>query len=208
MRYILFYILLLFPFSGKAWESDDVPAGRIVRWGIKPSFNLNIPGGWTSKDVTISYGGGIGAVCNISWPSNWYFEPGVSLDVDGMKLNTGDEIGGEMRLTRCSVSTSLTGGYLFEIADRLNIAPLVGAELSYFFSNHASDVPDGLSVDMDDVWKPVNLSFGVGFDIVNDNVSVGIMGYFGLIDMKKRNCPVSSSDLFSNRVKVSVKYYF
>lgn len=208
MRYILFYILLLFPFSGKAWEIDDVPPGRIVRWGIKPSFNINIPGDWTSKDVTISYGGGIGAVCNISWPSKWYFEPGVSLDVDGMTLNTGDETGAEMSLTRCSVSTSLTGGYLFEIADRLNIAPLAGAELSYFFSNHASDVPDGLTGDMDNVWKPVNLSCGVGFDIISDNVSVGIMGYFGLIDMKKRNCPVSSSDLFANRVKVSVKYYF
>ena len=34
------------------------------------------------------------------------------------------------------------------------------------------------------------------------------MGYFGLIDMKKRNCPVCSSELFANRVKVSVKYYF
>lgn len=208
MRYILFYILLLLPFAGKAWESDDIQTGRMVRWGVKPSFNINIPGGWTSKDVTISYGGGIGGVCNISWPSNWYFEPGVSFDVDGMKLKTGDEVGSEMSLTRCSLSTSLTGGYLFEIDDLLNIAPLAGVEFSYFFSNHASNVPDGLANDMDDVWKPVNLSCGVGFDIVRDNISIGVMGYFGLIDMKKRNCPVSSSELFANRVKVSVKYYF
>ncbi|MDE5672498.1 MAG: hypothetical protein K2I02_03990 [Duncaniella sp.] len=69
-------------------------------------------------------------------------------------------------------------------------------------------MPDGLADDMDDVWKPVNLSCGVGFDIVRDNISIGVMGCFGLIDMKKRNCPVSSSELFANRVKVSVKYYF
>lgn len=205
MRYILFYILLLFPFVGKAWERG---VGGVVRWGVKPSFNINIPGGWTSNDVTISYGGGLGGVCNISWLTNWYLEPGISFDVNDLKLNTSDEIGGEISLTRCSVSASLTGGYLLEITDLLNISPLVGVEFSYFFSNHTSDVPDNPADDMDGVFKPVNFSCGVGCDIVRDNISVSIMGYFGLIDMKKRKSPVSYSELFDNRVKVSVKYYF
>lgn len=204
MRYVLLCILLLFPFVGKARERT---VGEVVRWGVKPSFNINIPGGWTSKDVTISYGCGIGGVCNVSWLSNWYLEPGVSFDVNDIKFNTSDATGSEISLTRCSVSASLTGGYLLEITDLLNISPLVGVEFSYFFSNHTSDVPDNPAENIDDMLKPVNFSCGFGCDIIRDNISIGIIGYFGMIYMKKRNFPLSS-EIFDNRVKVSVKYYF
>ena len=61
-------------------------------WGIKATFDFNIPGNWHNDGSSIKmfdhgYGATLGAVCNIYLGHGFYFEPGLSFFYDSYAYN-------------------------------------------------------------------------------------------------------------------------
>ena len=203
MRYFIVYILALLSFGayGQATEQKIK-----VEWGACATFNISVPGDWTTirhgQEVMPGYGGGIGGAARIIWASKWMIEPSVVLNYEDLKINQLHDH--EINLSRWSASVPVSAGYLFDVTDELKIAPLLGLEFSYTFSNSI----DSGQNQKDYKWNPVNASWGFGAEFVLDYFTVTTMGYFGVINMLSRDSHYYCKALFGNKACVSVKYYF
>lgn len=202
MRALLFWTFLLTSFCLFAQEAQNSPENKYeVRWGLAPSFNINIPGGWKSTDSydnsSFGYGGGLGLICKLTTRRDFFFESGLSFGYDELKLCAVDKESDDLSLTKWSVSLPLTVGYQLNFSDRLRLSPLAGLALSYSFGCETRS--ETL------IMKPFNLSAGFGFGIQRDEICVGIMGYFGLLPVIR---PEKSVKMNDNKVCVTAKYYF
>lgn len=199
MRRLLFCIVFLFPLLCYGQENGP---GLNIKWGVQSSFDINMPGNWTSfskSHINMSYGGSVGGLMNFSWPSAWYVESGVSLNFDDLKLSEDAE------WSRFSMSLPIVAGHKFDVMDRLIIAPLAGCELSCGLADHRfkthNDLPDG-NYEL----NRFNVAWGIGFEIFRDNFAIGVMSYLGLLEMSKPK--YRGSTYYDNKSKVSLKYYF
>lgn len=209
MRYIFLYIVLLFPLGGLG-QGRDVEQVRkpLVRWGAKASINLNIPGDWTSTDgdIKLGYGGEIGGLIRINRPSNFFIESGIALDYDNLKLDMVSEH--DLELSRWSVSAPVTAGYAFNVTDGFDMAPLLGMDISYMLSDKLSGSHTQSHSGGGHSWNPVNISWGIGVEFIRNNMSVCIMGHFGLLNMTKKNSVYHQKSLYANKTSISFKYFF
>lgn len=204
------------PQSGEIRENLEEHKA-VYRWGVTAGLNMDFPGDWTKiergQEIKISYGGSIGGVINLRWPSKWTLESGLNLGYDHLKLDSSRPENGAMSLDRWSLSLPVAAGYLFPLTDEMEIAPLLGLEFSYSFANHISKYPtitneSHINPSGKGIWNPFNVGWGFGSELSEDRYAVSIMGYFGIINMIKRNQFMLKDPCYPNNVNISIKYFF
>ena len=206
------------PQSGEVLENLEEHKA-VYRWGITAGLNMDFPGDWTKiergQEIKISYGGNIGGVANFRWPSNWMLEGGLNLGYDHLKLDSSNPENGAMSLDRWSLSLPIAAGYLFPLTDEMDIAPLLGLEFTYSFSNHISKFPSrhnetaiNSTQTQKGIWNPFNMGWGFGSELSEDRYAVSIMGYFGIINIIKRNQFMLKDPSYPLNVRISLKYFF
>lgn len=201
MRISLLCFLLLTSIFMFGQTGQSCHEGKLaIRWGLAPSFHINIPGDWKSTksaNNSYGYGGGVGLLCNLRNGHDFFVEAGISINCDELKLYAIDKETEEQNLTRWCASIPLTCGYQFCIGDELNISPLIGFDLSYSLSGKYRR--EDLCV------KPFNLSGGIGVGLQRDLISIDLMGYFGLLKTIDIGNSAQKND---NKVCITVKYLF
>ncbi len=202
-------------------KSEEDPDKRAI-WGLKASVDVNIPGKWhfdneSVKMYSTDYGFAAGGVCNIYLPSNFYFEPGVSLYYDRYSysdLKTTDTDGNLVdynpQIHKFGIRIPAVFGYVFSITETMDMAVFTGPEFNIGLIGKVKSknktlisetIPEnlygnGMQHRFDLAWK-----FGVGFPI--GSLFVSIDAAVGVTDIMPGN--ISYRD---NRASVSMTYYF
>ena len=205
-------------YAAGAFASDKEEAG--VLWGVKASFDVNIPGKWHTAVGSISmydpgYGFTLGGVCNIDLAKGFYLEPGISFFYDTYKADItttaadGNIVGNGPTVSKAGIRVPVMAGYWFSITDRFDLTVFTGPEVSYGFSGKVKwgdrIVEDwivnlygkaGMQRRLDAAWK-------VGLGCPINSLLVSIDAAIGITDL----IPGAPS-CRDNRVSVSLTYYF
>lgn len=209
MKNILIYIMLLMPFLSYGQEQADVSDSRLqIRYGIAGAFTLNLPGNWMStnnkKEISISYGGAIGAVCNATWKSNWFAETGLLIGYDNLKVPDIVVENKKLEINRWTAYIPIEGGYYFDLTETLKIAPVLGIKTSCSFGNHVRHINPNDKIKC----NPLNIAWGIGVNLLTDQkFAVQTIAYMGLVNILKHNSPYYTEDVYVNSVHISIKYY-
>lgn len=217
LPFLIVLFSLLLPFTALADDSDDNDA----IWGIKASFDINIPGDWhydggSVKMYRHDYGFAAGAVCNLYLGSSFYFEPGASLYYDRYAysdlsvLSQNDTpTDSDAMVHKFGIRLPAVFGYVFTLLNRLDMTVFTGPEfncgiIGRITARHKEIfevLPENIYAKggqrrFDMAWR-----FGVGFPM--DSFVISVDGAVGMTDLMPGN--VSYRD---NRASVSVTYYF
>ncbi|MDE6027661.1 MAG: PorT family protein [Muribaculaceae bacterium] len=201
--------------SLSAHAKDSIPtndkSGIRVEWGVAAAFDINIPGDWrstdTSTEVNLGFGGQAGGVVNLCWKQGWRFEAGLTAGYDRLEFSYLPEVKERISLDRWSLNVPVTTRYMFEATEEMRIGPVAGFNFSYFFSDDVSanyDIKDSVE---SNIWNRSNAAWGFGAGLQFDRYAVDITGWFGMVDMIKKNHFNLSSPCYPNVVRISVKYF-
>ncbi len=205
MRRIIFSWLFIVLVSAVYAEDlvTNNPDNRAF-WGVRGSFDINIPGDWNTSNgnnVKIfrnGYGASIGVVYNVPIVANLFFEPGVSMyydtyKYDNLRVAVDEQYGDIVDATvkKFGFRMPLHLGYRFDIWENGGISLLTGPQISYGIVGKISCKEfekEGFPTDLygkeyDRRRLDVQWGVGVGFNIGNYYVST--VGYFGLVDLIK-----------------------
>ncbi len=206
-------------YSARAFASEQDEAG--VLWGVKASFDLNIPGKWHTPAGSISmydpgYGFTLGGVCNIDLSKGFYLEPGLSFFYDTYKADfiTTNADGNVSRLgptvSKAGIRVPVMVGYWFSIPDRFDLTVFTGPEVSYGFSGKVKLGDDHIVEDWNDnlygnegMQRRFDAAWKVGLGAPINSLFVSIDAAIGITDL----IPGAPS-CRDNRASVSLTYYF
>ncbi|MDE7388443.1 MAG: PorT family protein [Muribaculaceae bacterium] len=211
------------PLSAEAQEAIDAGVDTAPMWGVKASFDINIPGQW-HRDAggsigmyRFGYGGAIGAVCNLYLGHNFYIEPGVSLFYDRYRYKDivfpadydGDVLETDPPIYKIGVRVPVVAGYSFTIAGALPMSVYTGPELNYSFGGGIMiknrELRDELRLfGKNGFQRRVDCAWKVGAGFPYGSWFISVDGSFGLTDLLT-NPNISFRE---NRVAVSVTRYF
>lgn len=198
-------------------------AAQPVAWGVRASFDINIPGKWNVADKSIKMfrpgcGATVGAVCSIPWTNGFYLEPGVSLYYDTYSYDdliisdvSGSPVETDPGVHKFGVRVPIVLGYDFTIADSFRMTVFTGPEFNCgLVGKVKTKHKDKLGPDFpDDIYSGKNAQhrfdfawkIGVGFPV--SNFQVGVDAEIGVSDLMPGD--VSFRE---NRVNVYLTYYF
>lgn len=202
--------------AAPARAQADAPA---VRWGVRVSADLNIPGDWFSQNGSANMfnagpGFTAGAVCHINTGHNFFIEPGVSFFYDrySYKDDVLADVDGHIfdgpSLYKLGVRVPVIGGLCFNITPRFAIELYTGPELSYAFGGDvnlkgqtfeeslALFGPDGNQRRLDCAWK-----VGAGIPAGDWNFTIDVA--YGFVNLLK-----TGLSFHENRCNISVTRYF
>ena len=182
---------------------------RCGRIGVSGTFDLNIPGAWSAKDKNsdMSYGGGLGAVYNYSWHSNWFVEGGITFGYDNISLGSLVGNSGEgIESWRISVPVSV--GYAFPVNELMKLSPMAGVNYQRSLHSNLYGPRKAHDYDRHDIFRKDNFMVGVGVRLGFDEFAVDILGYFGVVGMFRDKSFADDQTIYDNSICVSAKYFF
>lgn len=216
----------IMPAIATAQTSTDTDDDTRPLWGVRATFDVNIPGKWHAGGNTVrmydtGLGGNVGAVCNLYLGKRFYFEPGVMLFYDtygyhdlvisGEPGQSGNDVFNPDQ-HKIGVRVPLVVGYTIPLPSEYFLSVYTGPELNYCFSgkidlseSDKTSMPgfndslfgkDGNQRRFDMAWK-----VGVGFPLGNFTLSVDAA--IGVTDLMKGNV-----DFRENRVSLGLTYYW
>lgn len=191
-----------------------------IRPGVKASFVFDIVGPVScSKKVPgqdLGIGGALGGAVRFVHKSGWFAETGLSVayvssktEMLTMRSDETREEWSEGSLRRGRISLPVFAGYIFPLADMLEMNVNTGIEGAYTF---AGKVCNGRGTDYtmfgtDGIWRRWNLMYTIGFGFELNELSVEVSGGFGLLNMARENV-FHSRTMNESSVSVSLVYWF
>ena len=211
MRHFSTFILFMSPIASVAQTlPEDNQNVMRVEWGLTAAFDLNIPGDWlsidTSQETLLGYGGRFGGVMALKWTKGWEAEVAFTIGLDRLPLPVHTSQSFKVNLDRWSLSLPVTAGYIFDATEEMGIGPIAGIDLSYSLRNHLQSTAT-VSHAEEPLWKPFNLSWGFGCAMKFGRYEVDVTGWFGTINLLRRNSLNLPSPCYPNVVRVGVKYF-
>lgn len=216
MRLFTVAIMLVSVLVSMADEADSVaaPPRYIQSLGVRGTFDVNIPGRWTSTDRNavdtdnFGYGVAAGVVYNVMRDRHWYLESGLQFSYNDFGINMLDESHViKARITKYDIILPLTIGYQFDLFDKVRMNVMTGFEGTVCMGG-SIDNYDCPLFGSDGVWRRGDLKWGLGAGFVWDEVSINIMSYFGLINQLKRPDLATTSVINDNVVRISLTYHY
>lgn len=222
IRFLIFLVLIvaLGRVNVYSQNTDDTKP----MWGIKASFDINIPGKWHANGEGVDifrhgFGGTVGGVCNIYLAHDFYLEPGVSFfydtysydDIQILDKNFYKSIDPTVYTT--GIRVPVVAGYSFDITDRFMMSVYTGPEVSYvfkggirgkYFDSNNEDIGEmldpyskhGMHRKMDCAWK-------IGFAFPTEFATLTIDAAIGITDICKNDISMRE-----NRVSIGLAHYF
>ena len=186
--------------------------------GVKGSFDLNIPGKWTSIDPdavnedNFGYGGAAGVVYRVMRDRHWFLEPGLMLSYNDFGIDLlADGYVASARISKYDIVIPLTIGYQFGLFDDKRMNVMTGFEGTVCMGGSISKPvydTDYSLYGSDGIWRRGDLKWGFGAGFVFDNVEINVMAYLGLVNQLKRPDIATSRVINENTVRVSLTYYY
>lgn len=179
-------------------------------WGLTAEFDLNIPGDWrstdTSQETLVGYGGRIGGGMALRWPKGWQLETALTVGYDRLPLPTYPHQTFTADLDRWSLSIPITAGYIFDATEEMGIGPVAGVDFSWSFADrlHSSTT---FPTSGDPLWNPFSICWGFGCAMRFKQYEVTVTGWFGTIDIIRRNPLSLPPHCYPNNVRIGLKYF-
>lgn len=155
--------------------------------GVKGSFDLNIPGKWTSIDPdavnedNFGYGGAAGVVYRVMRDRHWFLEPGLMLSYNDFGIDLlADGYVASARISKYDIVIPLTIGYQFGLFDDKRMNVMTGFEGTVCMGGSISKPvydTDYSLYGSDGIWRRGDLKCGFGAGFVFDNVEINVMAY-------------------------------
>lgn len=200
----------------------NVKAENPVRWGVRASADINIPGKWIAAGNHVDmYKTGPGfsakAICNIPIISGFMIQPGVGFYYDTYRYDNIIVMSETITtldptVAKAGLRIPVMAAYKFMISDRFTIIPLTGPELNYSFYGRVkgSGMDDILKDALDeDVFaeygqRRINIAWNIGIEMeINRHWTFTLNGSIGMNDIQKQR--VSFRE---NRIDISFGYNF
>ena len=213
MRSLALFLPSLLSLSAHTQESipTNDKSGIGVEWGVTAAFDINIPGDWkstdTSTEVNLGFGDQARGVVNLCWKQGWRFEAGLTAGYDRLEFSYLPEVKERISLDRWSLNIPVTARYMFEATEEMKIGPVVGFNFSYFSPMMFRLIMILKNSVESKIWNRFNAAWGFGAGLQFDMYAVDIIGWFGMVDMIKKNHFNLSTPCYPNVVRISVKYF-
>lgn len=209
-------IMLMAALSCQAQETEITTASRYVHsFGIRGTFDLNIPGKWTSTDKNavdsdnFGYGLAAGVVYNIMRDRHWFLESGLQFSYNEFGINIlTDGYYADSRISKYDIIIPLNAGYQFDLFDKMGMNVMTGVEGTICLGGSISNMTDYSLFGSHGIWRRGDLKWGVGAGFVWNDISINVMSYFGFINQLKQKDLSLASVINENVVRVSLTYYY
>lgn len=215
MRRIVFLIVSFLVWSSCFAQEDTAPM-----WGIKASFDINMPGKWHTSGGGVrmyrhGYGFAAGPVCNLYLGKGFFLEPGVSIYYDSYSYYNisvtnanGQIVDSDPKQYKVGVRVPVVAGYAFNITDRFSMSIFTGPEFNYSFAGKIKarhpEMVDGFPLSPFEGHRRFDCAWKVGIGFPFENFMLSLDGAIGMVNLMK-NKDVSFRE---NRLTMAITYYF
>lgn len=202
-----------------SWETSS----KTVVWGIKGNLNAELPSHWrrggeSIKKYNSGFGASLGALANIYFARNFFFEPEVALFYEGYSYNNIQTVAPNSpsvnvgpNIYKLGLRVPLPVGYFINISEKWGLTVFTGPELNYTFYGKTKASEESVKNDADlmqlfsgpNAQRRFDLAWKVGVGFPVDRFLISLEADLGITDMLK-----NSYSMRENRLGLGITYYF